>query len=209
MGDRERRKRKLRERKAKERQRQERRRVNAADARAQRLAEERRLIEEDRKILDERRPSEEEYEAKLAAARSMKAEDRVPFLESLEDDPERDFNLDDMLDFFALELEDKATDNALREALRDPSLHWFEQIDAVVRAGLPHEADLLRALVKAAEYPVTRQEQEEENARRDAARAANVALAAAYDTSGPSAADWVATLAPLSSGAGRFRRPRS
>jgi hypothetical protein len=116
-------------------------------------AEEQKLLDEDRKLIEAHRPSDEEYEAKLALLRSTKPADREHFFDDLLDDPDKYFDLDDMLDFFALDLEGKTSDVALREALRDPTLHWFEQLEAVDRAGLAEEADLLRALVRAADYP--------------------------------------------------------
>ena len=210
MGDSERRKRKLRERQTKERQRQEQRRVKVADARAQERAEDRRLLEEDRKLIEAHRPSEAEYEAKLVLLRSTKPADRESFFDDLLDHPDKYFDLDDMLDFFALELANKTSDDTLRKTLQDPNLRWFEQIEEVERAGLAEDADLLRALVRAADYPVTRrQEQEEQETRWRTASDAVASSLDAKEATGPSAKDWIASLAPLSSGSGRLRRPRS
>jgi hypothetical protein len=208
MGDRERRKKKLRDRKAKERRRQERRQAKAADALARELAEEEKLFEQDRKILEAERPTEAQYEAKLALLRSTKLEDRERFLDDLADDPDKFYNLDDLLDIFAWDLTKKTSDEVLRTSLQDPDLDWFELIEAVERAGLVAEADLLRFLVRAAEYPVTREEREEEVARRRASYEAAQRSRETEEATGPSAVDFIAALAPLSSGAGRFR-PRS
>jgi hypothetical protein len=209
MGDRERRKRKLREKKAKENQRQARRRATVAAASAHDRARERALVEEDRKLREVRRPSEADYEAKLALLRSISPTERERFVDDLLHDPEKDFEIDDMLDLFAWELEGRTSDEALRQALRDPDLRWFEQIEAVERAGLTDEVDLLRALVRAAEYPLTRQEREEQEARWRAHYDEAAATPDDQEANGPSPEDWIASLAPLSSGLGRFRRPRS
>jgi hypothetical protein len=141
-------------------------RVQAAEARAAEIAEEQRVLEEERKISEARRPSLDEYQAKLAILRSTAPTDRTQFFDHLLGDPVKDFNLDDFLEVFAQELAEKTSDEGLRTTLRDPAPYWFEQLEAVARAGLTDDADILGALVSAAGYPVTRQEREKEEARR-------------------------------------------
>jgi hypothetical protein len=70
------------------------------------------------------------------------------------------------LEVFADELSETTSDEELSATLRDPNRYWFEQIEAVEGAGLRDEAEVLRALVIAAGYPVTRQEREKQFARR-------------------------------------------
>jgi hypothetical protein len=142
-------------------------RAKAADARAEELADERRelaeeerLLDEERKIRQARRPSLEEYQAKLALLRSTAPTDRMQFLEDLLEDSAKDFDPDEFLEVFADELAEKTSDEELKRTLHDPHPYWYEQIEAVERAGLTDEADLLRALVSAAEYPTTRQERQ-------------------------------------------------
>jgi hypothetical protein len=208
MGDRERRKKKLREREAKARQRQERQRVKVRNERALEAAEERALIEADQKLLRERRPSLEDYRAKLSLLRSLVSAEHERFFEELLDDPARDFDLDDMLEVFAYDLDEKTSSPTLRSVLRDPDLAWHEILSAVVEFADAKEADVLRVLVAAAEYPAS---EEEYLAEREAQREAHERMlkerqAEPAEAPGPSETSWIASLAPWSSGASRAKK---
>lgn len=208
MGDRERRKKKLRKKEAKVRQRQERQRVKVRAARALEAAEERALIETDQKLLRERQPSLEEYRAKLLLLRSLAPGERERFFEELLDDAARDYDLDDMLDVCAYDLADKTSSSAFSSALRDPDLAWHEILGTATEPADGDDADLLRALVSAAEYPTTK---EEDLAEREARRLAFERRSAIHHEAseadeGLSEASWIASLAPWSSGGSRSKK---